>query len=95
MLIIYRRFILFLISNSVILKRILKIILRIVLGFVVFVALYILFAFLFSIISTSPDPQKSQDVEIHILTNGVHTDIVVPVKNDLIDWSKQIKYSIP
>lgn len=31
-------------------------------------------------------------VEIFILSNGVHTDIVVPVKNDTFDWSKQIKF---
>ena len=31
-------------------------------------------------------------VAIFILTNGVHTDIVVPVKNDTFDWSKQIKF---
>jgi uncharacterized protein (TIGR02117 family) len=31
-------------------------------------------------------------VEIFILSNGVHNDIVVPVKNDTYDWSKQIKF---
>lgn len=31
-------------------------------------------------------------VTIYILSNGVHTDIVVPVKNDTYDWSKQIKF---
>jgi uncharacterized protein (TIGR02117 family) len=31
-------------------------------------------------------------VDIFILSNGVHTDIVVPVKNDTYDWSKQIKF---
>ena len=31
-------------------------------------------------------------IEIYILSNGVHTDIVVPVKNDTFDWSKQIQF---
>jgi uncharacterized protein (TIGR02117 family) len=31
-------------------------------------------------------------VDIFILSNGVHTDIVVPVKNDSYDWSKRIKF---
>lgn len=31
-------------------------------------------------------------VDIFILSNGVHTDIVVPVKNESYDWSKQIKF---
>lgn len=33
-----------------------------------------------------------EDVSIFIKTNGVHTDIVVPVKNDRMDWSPVIKY---
>ena len=31
-------------------------------------------------------------IEIFILSNGVHTGIVVPVKNETYDWSKQIKF---
>ena len=31
-------------------------------------------------------------VDIFILSNGVHTDIVVPVKNEYYNWSKQIKF---
>ena len=34
----------------------------------------------------------AQKIEIYILTNGVHTDIVVPVKNDSFNWSKLIKF---
>lgn len=30
--------------------------------------------------------------EIYILTNGVHTDIVVPVKSEMFDWSKEIPF---
>lgn len=30
---------------------------------------------------------------MYIKTNGVHTDIVVPVKNVQSDWSKEIKYT--
>lgn len=31
-------------------------------------------------------------IEIYILSNGVHTDIVVPAKNEYYDWTKQIKF---
>lgn len=31
-------------------------------------------------------------VEVYILSNGVHTDIVVPVRNDQMDWTRQIRY---
>ncbi|MFD2907487.1 TIGR02117 family protein [Flavobacterium ardleyense] len=34
-----------------------------------------------------------KDVSIYIITNGVHTDIVVPIKNELYDWSKSVKAS--
>jgi uncharacterized protein (TIGR02117 family) len=34
----------------------------------------------------------ANDVQIYIKTNGVHTDIVVPVKNNLADWSREIKF---
>ncbi|GJM35271.1 MAG: hypothetical protein DHS20C18_42720 [Saprospiraceae bacterium] len=30
---------------------------------------------------------------IYILTNGVHTDIVMPTRNEHMDWSKKIKYT--
>ncbi len=33
-----------------------------------------------------------KDIEIFIKTNGVHTDVVVPVKSNEIDWSNHIKY---
>lgn len=33
-----------------------------------------------------------QKVDIYILSNGVHTDIVVPVKNEFCDWTKTIKF---
>lgn len=34
----------------------------------------------------------AQKIEIYLLTNGVHTDIVVPVKNEYCNWSKNIKF---
>ncbi|WBA42279.1 TIGR02117 family protein [Hymenobacter canadensis] len=32
-------------------------------------------------------------VEVYILSNGVHTDIVVPVRSPQIDWTRQIRYA--
>jgi uncharacterized protein (TIGR02117 family) len=73
-------------------KKIAKVALKLVLGFVAFVLLYLLLAFLFSVWSVKKDATTSNDVAIYILTNGDHTDIVVPVKNDITDWSKEISY---
>lgn len=40
--------------------------------------------------STDVDPKK--EVVIYLKSNGVHTDIVVPVKNEIKDWTTDIKY---
>ncbi|WP_294304421.1 TIGR02117 family protein [uncultured Chryseobacterium sp.] len=42
-------------------------------------------------VSTKDDGQK-KEIPIYIYTNGVHTDIVMPVKNDLHDWSTKIPF---
>jgi uncharacterized protein (TIGR02117 family) len=73
-------------------KKIAKVILRILLGFVAFILLYLLSAFLFSIWAVKKETVTSNDVAIYILTNGDHTDIVVPAKNDITDWSREISY---
>jgi len=79
-------------NHPVQLKKFLKITLRVVLGFIAFVALYLLAAWGISKIPVSAEPLTSADVAIYILTNGVHTDIVVPVKTEQIDWSKEVKF---
>ncbi|RWY50066.1 TIGR02117 family protein [Mucilaginibacter gilvus] len=73
-------------------KKFLKITLRVVLGLIAFVALYLFAAWSLSKITVPAEPGTSQDVTIYILTNGVHTDIVVPVKNEQMNWSKELKF---
>lgn len=43
-------------------------------------------------IKAKEDGQK-KEIPIYIYTNGVHTDIVMPVKNDLQDWGFKIPFS--
>ena len=62
------------------------------LSIVAFVAIYAMMAFGLSRITVNNDVQPANEVDIYILTNGVHTDIVVPVNNIQIDWSEFIKY---
>ena len=57
------------------------------------VAFYLLTAFCLSRITVNKDVKPSNDVTIYIKTNGVHTDLVVPVKHPRMDWSKQVKFS--
>jgi len=37
-------------------------------------------------------PNAPKEIAIYILTNGVHTDIVMPVKSEFIDWSIPLPY---
>ena len=61
--------------------------------FASFIALYLLIAFGLSRITVDKEPNTKREVAIYIITNGVHTDIVVPAKHDLMDWTKEIKYA--
>jgi uncharacterized protein (TIGR02117 family) len=74
------------------LKKVLKTIGLVIAGFMAFVVLYILSAYTFSHISTAKEPGSSPDVAIYILTNGVHTDVVLPLRNSQIDWSREVKF---
>ncbi|MBC8084051.1 MAG: TIGR02117 family protein [Hymenobacter sp.] len=39
---------------------------------------------------STPEPG---DIEAYLLSNGVHTDLVVPVRTGQIDWSRTIRYA--
>ncbi len=58
-----------------------------------FVILYFAAVFCLSRITvpagTTGNPEE---ITIYIKTNGAHTDIVVPVRNDQMDWNREIKY---
>lgn len=74
-------------------KKILKYILYFLLIFVGLIIVYLGLAFCLSRISVDKEPNLKEDIAIYILTNGVHTDIVVPVKTSQLDWSKEVKFS--
>lgn len=73
-------------------KKILKYTGRLLLGIVAFIVVYFLAVFTLSYIPVNSNPEKG-DVEIFINSNGVHTDVVVPIKNEVKDWSEDILYS--
>lgn len=76
------------------LKTTLRYILRFLLGFIAFILLYLLFAFLLPYIKSNPSFENTSDgVEIYIQSNGVHTDIVMPIKSEHINWDKVLPYS--
>lgn len=74
-------------------KKILRYTLRTLLGIIAFLVLYVIAALGLQRISTAKEQDNGQDVAIYILTNGVHTDIVVPVHTAFADWSSMVPYS--
>lgn len=50
-------------------------------------------AIILSGVEVKAEPETTPDVEIYIVTNGVHADIVVPARTAQIDWSKQILFA--
>src|SRR5690606_37700799 len=57
------------------------------------VIIYLLTDFCLSGITIDKEVNSANEIEIFIKSNGVHTDIVVPVKNMQMDWSKEIKFA--
>lgn len=75
-------------------KKAFKILGKILLGIVGFVVAYLSFAFVLSRIPVhSEDEDKNKDVAIYIKTNGVHTDIVVPIRTEYKDWSEKVQFA--
>lgn len=67
-----------------------------ILAIISFLILYIILVYLISKITVNSDIAKVEEqdaIPIYILSNGVHTDIVVPVVNEVKDWRKEIQFS--
>ncbi|HEY1040047.1 MAG TPA: DUF2459 domain-containing protein, partial [Bacteroidia bacterium] len=62
---------------------------RILAGFIGFVALYLFSAQLLSFFTTGKDSIKTSEetIAIYVQGNGVHTDIIVPVQSEIINWN--------
>jgi len=72
-------------------KRFFKVILRSIFIFLLLIGVYFLCAFCFSRIGIDKEVTSELDITAYILSNGVHTDIVVPAKNEVFNWYKIIK----
>ncbi|NLU96063.1 TIGR02117 family protein [Chitinophaga sp. Ak27] len=73
-------------------KKVLKCIAYTLLTFFSLIGIYLLSAYTLSRMSTTKELVNDADIPIYILTNGVHTDLVVPVRTVQIDWSTRIPY---
>jgi len=55
--------------------------------------IYYISAFLLSRISVDPvNDIRLKEIDIYLISNGFHSDIVVPIKSKEMDWSEIIKY---
>ncbi len=62
---------------------------------VAFLVIYLIAVVLISYIPINSNPKFSEtepQIPIYLRTNGVHTDIVVPIKNDYWDWSQHVHF---
>ena len=74
-------------------KSILKFLLKSLVVVLGFVAFYLLMAYSLPYIEIPENSNgQKEEIPIYIYTNGVHTDLVVPVKNDIKDWSQEIPF---
>ena len=65
-------------------------------GIFSFLVLYVVSVYFISKITVNSDLVKVEEqdaIPIYILSNGVHTDIVVPIKNEIKDWRNEIQFS--
>lgn len=74
-------------------KKIILIILKSIWAFIGVVAIYVVCALLIPYIPVSAKKvSQPKNITVYILTNGVHTDLVVPIKSAEMDWSKEIPF---
>jgi uncharacterized protein (TIGR02117 family) len=73
--------------------KILKFILKFFLAIIGLLLVYGISSFVLSIIPVNKNQSDyAKEYTIYIKSNGVHTDLVLPIKTDLKDWSEKIKY---
>ncbi|MGN6181731.1 MAG: DUF2459 domain-containing protein, partial [Mucilaginibacter sp.] len=73
-------------------RKILRIIVWAVLVFVAFASSWLLAALALPLIPVNSKPVRGNDVTIYIQTNGDHTDIIMPVRNRIKNWTEEINY---
>lgn len=75
-------------------KNILSVIARFFAVFVSLIVIYIIAVLLLPIIPVQKKPTAEiADVPIYIYTNGVHTDLVMPIRSKTLDWSDKLPFS--
>ena len=58
--------------------------------FISLISMYMILSLIFSIIPVNRDVESNNEIDIYIISNGVHLDIVMPLKNEIKDWTTEI-----
>ncbi|MBL0329125.1 MAG: TIGR02117 family protein [Bacteroidetes bacterium] len=67
---------------------------RFLLGLIFFVLLYLLFAWLLPFWKVNSSFAHAQDgIEIYVQSNGVHTDIIMPIHSKQMHWDEPLPFS--
>jgi uncharacterized protein (TIGR02117 family) len=75
-----------------VLKKIVIVLIKIVLAFIGLVIAYILIALITTLIPVNSEFKNQESgISIWISSNGVHTNIIVPIRNGTNDWSEFLK----
>lgn len=53
-----------------------------------YLSIYFFFTFILSRITVEGKNDTNAAIKIYLMKSGIHTDFVVPVKNEVIDWTK-------
>jgi uncharacterized protein (TIGR02117 family) len=64
-----------------------------ILGLIGLISVYMISTYCLSRITVTEEKGNKQEVTIYIKTNGVHTDLVVPIRTNQMDWSKEVSFS--
>lgn len=73
--------------------KLIRLVLRNTLWFLVaFLTVYLTSSAVLSVIPTDSGEAAGSGIPIYVVSNGVHTDVVVPVRNEIQDWSRTIRF---
>lgn len=74
-------------------KKFILVVLKTIWAIIGIIAIYLICVFLIPYIEVPAKPvNEPKNITAYILTNGVHTDLVMPVKSEEIDWSQSIPF---
>ena len=74
-------------------KKFVLVILKTIWAFIALIAIYILCAFFIPYIEVpAKEVTQPKNITAYILTNGVHTDLVMPIKSAEMDWTTLVPF---